>query len=98
MAFQATRFAWPAFSGERVSQGMPVVELERLLLLREFQHLLHEAQPERQWNLKALRWQPLRALWIGVPFGLFRKKGVLGEKYHTGEFLGTASTHPFANG
>ncbi|CAK9117780.1 unnamed protein product [Durusdinium trenchii] len=32
--------------------SMPVVELERLLLLREFQHLLHEAQPERQWNLK----------------------------------------------
>lgn len=31
---------------------MPVVELERLLLMREFQELLHQAQPERQWNLK----------------------------------------------
>lgn len=32
--------------------SMPVVELERLLLMREFQELLHQAQPERQWNLK----------------------------------------------
>lgn len=32
--------------------SMPVVELERLLLLREFQELLHHAQPERHWNLQ----------------------------------------------
>jgi len=34
------------------AKGMPVVELERLLLLREFQELLHHAQPERHWNLQ----------------------------------------------
>lgn len=32
--------------------GMSVVEIERMLILQEFQQLLHEAQPERQWDLK----------------------------------------------
>ena len=41
------------------ASGMPVVELERLLLMREFQELLHQAQPERQWNLKVASSGPL---------------------------------------
>eukprot|EP00439_Symbiodinium_sp_Y106_P018058 s1210_g2.t1 len=36
--------------------GMSVVEIERMLILQEFQQLLHEAQPERQWDLKDHLW------------------------------------------
>ncbi len=49
-------------------KGMPVVELERLLLLREFQELLHHAQPERDWNLQVgLRRKKLKLIqWFMV--------------------------------